>query len=1249
MHFTYPQSLPITNMRKEIVETLKNNQVVIIAGDTGSGKTTQLPKMCLELQEKTGGKIGCTQPRRIAAMTVSARVAEELDDHSNLVGYTIRFQDHTDKRTRIKFMTDGILLAEARRDKLLRQYDILIIDEAHERSLNIDFLLGHIKNIISRRKDLKIIVTSATIDTEAFAKHFNNAPVVTIPGKTYPVDVRYVPPREDEYGELENYVESSVTALSQLFDQEHADDALLFLPTEKDITTCCNLLRKKFQNFDILPLFGRLHSAEQKKIFKPGKRTKIVVATNVAETSVTVPGIRYVVDTGLARMAYYNYRAKTHSLPIQKISRASCDQRKGRCGRIGPGICIRLFEEEDYLGRDDYTIPEIKRSNLAEVVLQMLSFKLGDPFSFPFIDPPLPSAINEGYNQLLELGAIRPNRTLTAIGKQMAVLPIDPSISRIVIEAKNNNCLKEVMIIATVLAIQDPRVRPPRYEQQADEAHKQFIDDRSDFLTFLNIWNLFHTVKAATSWSRLKKFCNSHFLSFQRMREWIDLHQQMTTILQSQSNFALNSKNASYEAIHKSLAVGFLRNIALKKEGKIYTGSAGKEIMIFPGSGQFTSGSQWIIGSSFMETNRLYALNVASINPEWLEKLAGKLCKYSWSNPRYNKKLAQVVAEEKVTLFGLPIVQGRRVNYGRTSKSNKEEARIIFIQSALMEGQLTGNYDFLNHNQNLFRRWQDIENRLRTKDILISESILFSFYDENLPGSVHDRYSLNRFLKKSQSQSALFLTEEDIVDRKPEGHELADFPPSLNLGNHKFTLQYIFDPTREDDGVSVRIPLSLVESLKSEPFDWLVPGLIKEKTTFLLKSLPKRIRKHLIPLNSTVDRILDDIEMYKGSYFTAIESSIYKYFRIHIRKTEWSQEIPKHLQMRFLLIDSKGKELFNSRDFSLIASYTHHQPEQSAQPARIIKNEEIGKWQTLLTRTWEFDHLPANISLYTEHGEHSGFLYPAIIPVPEKSGVTIDFLEKQTDALKQNRAGMRYLYRLTFSDHYKALKKYCKTSFSGPSSLWLIHLSLDKTSALESLLDFILDTLFGTADGKIHTKKVFDGNIEQISRDGFFNRGKIICDEVMALLRMRREVIEEIERHEQLALQTKNHAKERYDEYREHLQEIIPEDFLEKLHFASFQHCKRYMKGLIIRISRAHSDLQKDQKKAAELTPYLHNLRVLRNKGNKHSQWCTSKIAEYETMIHEMRISLFAPELKTAVPVSSKKMKTIWQQIVDQC
>jgi ATP-dependent helicase HrpA len=1290
-----PDTLPIQNHKTEIQAALQTCQTIIIAGDTGSGKTTQLPQFCLELDPTSPKLIGCTQPRRVAAVSVAERVREEMEENygggnGGLVGYKIRFHDKTSAETRIKFMTDGVLLAETRNDPLLRKYGVIIIDEAHERSLNIDFLLGFLKNLLPKRPDLKLIITSATIDTSIFSRHFDQAPVLTIAGRTYPVTVRYAPMDDDLGAEKnsgkegaretpEDYIDHCVQTVLDLHHHNGPRDTLIFLPTERDIRTCCALLAKKAPEAVILPMFGRLQGADQRRIFQQYKQYKIVVATNVAETSITVPGIRYVVDSGLARISQYNVRAKTISLPITKVSRASCDQRKGRCGRIGPGICVRLFSEEDYLDRDEFTAPEIKRANLAEVILQMIAFHLGDPHSFPFVEPPPSNAIRDGYKLLTELGALDASGKLTKHGQIMATLPIDPCIARIIIAAQENNCLREIKVIAAALAIPDPRVRPVDREQEANAAHRQFGDHNSDFLTLLNIWNLFHDVEFQTkSWSRLKKFCASHFLSFQRMREWLDLHEQLDRLLQLRPGFIDNSSPASFAAIHQSLCTGFLRNIAIKQKDKKYLGGGGIELMIFPGStliqNQKTEkgppgvpgamgaknpinlttkesiSHQWIIAASFLETTRLYAMTVAAIDQDWLEQLGGPLCKRSWTNPRWHKKSGQVIADEKVTLFGLVIVAGRKINYGRIDLKNQAEARQLFIQSALIGGELEGHFPFLRKNLDLLEEWQATEERLRKRDIVVDEQTLHAFYEQRIPEDVYDRFTLTRFLQRQRNKQGLEMSEADILNRHPEDRELSDFPPLLTIGSLQFKLEYHFAPGAEDDGVTVRLPHDLLDTLQEPFFEWLVPGLLKEKVTLLLKGLPKNIRKFLIPLSGTVDLLLDDLDMYKGSLYQGLERSILKSFRRTVTRTDWPTELPPHLSMRFLLVDQSGREVAVGRSLAKLRE-GRHQRETSGSEAILSPQDQGIKrfWEERVCTTWDFADLPSSLPLLNPQQEICGYLFPSIKPVKDRGGVTIEFMSNQKQAFTQNRDGLNFLVQLQVAESYKVLKKYCATCLSGPSSTWLIHGLGEKGAVVNTMLSFILSSLFNTTLGPIPDREEFTKTVAQGKGQDFYGAGRLICDTIIATLRQRREVSSHIQRFAELARKTRSFTPERFSEYERLIDEILPLDFLESKELAEVQRCSREMKGLMLRIERAYVDPAKDALKASQLQPHLHNLQRLRQRERDLSPECLRELKKFQEMLAQFRIALFAPELPGGIQVSAKKLDQQWQEISKIC
>ncbi len=1248
MTFVTPETLPVAAYKDIIQAHLIEHQTVIVSGDTGCGKTTQLPKYCLELAPDSGLTIGCTQPRRIAAMSVSERVSEELGpDKGFKVGYKIRFRDRTNKTTRIKFMTDGVLLAETRHDPLLRNYSVIIIDEAHERSLNIDFLLGFLKNLLPKRPDLKLIITSATIDTQSFATHFSDAPIVHIEGRTFPVDLRYSPVDEEDEDEKKNYIDHCVQTVLDLHLHEGPGDMLVFLPTEKDIRSCCTLLNAKIDQAVILPLFGRLQAGDQKKIFLPQSKRKIVVATNVAETSITVPNIRFVVDTGLARQSFYNSRAKTNSLPIKRISRASCDQRKGRCGRVGPGLCVRLYSEEDYDSRSRYSLPEIKRSNLAEVILQMVSLKLGRPEEFPFVDVPSMGAIRDGYRLLTELGAIDDKGYLSKNGRLMAKLPIDPCISRIIIEAHGNNCLSEITIIGSALAIQDPRVRPAEKEKEADLAHKEFSHPHSDFMVLLNIWNHFHGEHdQVKSWSRLKKFCKRYFLSFQRMREWFDLHEQMSRILKQHGGFTKNKKEGSYEAIHQSLLSGFLRNIARKQKGQLYQGGGNKELMIFPGSHQFLKGGNWILAASFLETNRLYGLTVATIEPEWIELIGGNLCKYSWSNPRWQKKTGQVVCDENVSIFGLPVVSGRTANFGRRHQKNRRGAQDIFIQQALLTGHIFGKYSFLKHNLTLIEKWRKKEAMVRKRDILVDENNLYDFYRQRLPLSVYDRFTLNRFLKKKNNQTLLKMSEQDIINRRPEEKEFADYPPSLTIGSTQFKLEYNFAPGSDNDGVTIKIPVDLVDTINPLVFDWLVPGLLQEKTEYLLRKLPKQLRKQLVPINRTVESVLDDMSVRQGSYYLALENSLFKLFRISIRRSDWPNDLPSHLKMRYLVCDPSGKTVVTGREFSnLLTSLST--PVRSSGKIRPNKKDQqlIDSYTDIIFTDCEFNELPERIPLLSTGGDITGYLYPTLQPIPDRGGVKVTFEKNKARSLEQTQKGLLFLFRRNFSVEFKSLKRACSTSLSGPSSLWFINGFGNKQQAVEAVLDSILTSIFSHPITTIPSKKIFSQTVSNVKQKRFFQLGQHLLDQIMKALRKRNEVAGIISKYSDLARKSRSYDKDRFDRYDKLLHDILPHDFFNRYKLENFDDCIRYMEGLAIRIERAHISPAKDDKKAEQLTPHLGRLKSLLKQKNELSDDCLQQLDTFQIMIQEFRISLFAPELRTKFPVSAKKLKLQFNKV----
>ena len=1260
----YPDELPITAHKAEITEAIIKHKVVIISGDTGSGKTTQLPKMCLEAGRGQKKMIGCTQPRRIAAITVAERVAQELGgEYGYLVGHKIRFQDRTSKNTKIKFMTDGILLAETRSDHSLHAYDTLIIDEAHERSLNIDFLLGYAKQLLAKRKDLKVIITSATIDTEKFAAHFNNAPILEVSGRTYPVEVRYRPAEmSTDDKENNSYIDLAVQEVLSLRQQRESGDILIFMPTERDITETIELLNEELNplapgkkkgphktNLHILPLFGRLRAADQSRVFRHFTGQKIVVATNIAETSVTVPGIRYVIDTGLARISTYNLRARTTSMPVSSVSRASCDQRKGRCGRVGPGICIRLFSQEDFVNRPEFTLPEIKRSNLAEVILRMIDLKLGDPASFPFIDPPSPKAIRDGYDLLHELGALDTTGQeprLSVRGRIMALLPLDPRISRMIIEARDHNCLREIVIIASALSIQDPRIRPADAEAEADQVHAAFKVHPSDFLSYLKIWEEFNTLpftdkkkNKKKSRSQMRKFCRSHFLSYQRLREWQDIFEHVSSTLLEKKGFTLNRTPASYENIHYAILSGFLRNIGFRKTKNIYQGAQSKELMLFPGSVLFNKGGQWIMAAELVETARLYARTAANIKVDWIEPLAGSLCRYTYSNPRWEKKNGQVIANERVTLFGLVLIASRKKNYAGINESTCREARDIFIHSALIQGEVMGKYPFLEHNQRLVARFEKIEDRLRQRNVLADDYVLYKFYDTRLDPSVHDRASLNRFLKRQPDDEFLFMQEEDILIQPPEANKLSDFPEQIRLPDGiSLKLTYSFEPGKKEDGVTVNLPMDLLPHVSPEVFEWLVPGLLPEKVIFLLKGLPKNVRKKLIPIQQTAGKLTHGLKIYHGSLYRQLEELIFKHFRIKIPRSQWPsmEQLPHHLQMRYLLRDSSGKELLASRDFAdLKIDRVPEQDEESLEELRL-------KWERTNITTWDFDKLPEKIPVQDAKNKLQGFVYPAL-QLEKQGNISIRLYSDPAASRTVSRDGLLALYSMQFPKQFKLFKKGCVL----PSSLWALYEGLGSRQKLnEDLYYFVVEAIFACPNKAWPQKDEFFQLVATLRKEGLSSRAKKLTDLVLQLLKERRSTLDQISKITTIT-RTKSRSAINTNLFLDELDVIVPTDFMRKFTVEMVSSAIRYCQALQIRIERAYVSPEKDRLKAEQLAPHADKLKKI--KPRDASPACLELLQEYRNMLAEYKISLFAQEIKTLYTVSAKRLEKKWQEILSSC
>ncbi|GBU22879.1 ATP-dependent helicase [Fibrobacteres bacterium R8-0-B4] len=994
------QNLPIYEKRAEIINALRGNQAIVVAGQTGSGKTTQLPFFCLDAGRGRRGRIGCTQPRRIAATSVAARVAEQFGcPLGGRVGYKIRFAAKESADTVIKFMTDGILLAEAENDRLFRQYDTIIIDEAHERSLNIDFLLGYLRKILRDRPDLKIIISSATIDAESFSACFNNAPVIEVSGRLFPIEVLYRNPENEDGDDAagSGYVENAVTAAVDLLDYYGPGDMLVFMPTERDIRETCEklggaLLRRDVQ---ILPLFSRLTRADQEAIFNPSDRVRIIVCTNIAETSVTVPGISYVVDTGLARISRYAPRLRTNRLPIEPISRASADQRKGRCGRVQDGVCIRLYSEEDYNSREAFTLPEIKRSNLAGVILTMTAHKLGAIEDFPFIAPPSKQAVSEGYAQLKELGAIDDGKKLTRTGAEMAQLPFDPHISRMIIAAKRENALREVKIIAAALSIVDPRERPLEKQVEADAAHIKFVDKGSDFLTYVNLWDAYmkewDTLKTQGS---LRRFCKGHFLSFTRMREWHDVYRQLDETLSRMKGYEQNPAPASYDAVHRSLLTGLLANCAyLDKNGK-YKAAGGKEVLIFPGSALAKKKCDWIVCHEIVETSRVFARTVAAIKPDWLEELAADFCKRTFEAPFFDAESGCVRAVERVMLFGLPLAVKKNALY---SKAEPEAAAEIFIRDGLVEENLVCHHKFYDHNKKLKQKILSYEAKLRSRSYYKGDGAIVDFYKKRLQiaASIHD---LNKAIRAAGNDKFLYMREEDIIEESiPEAARA--YPDRVNIGNQNFALKYAFDPGNEDDGVTLALPQKVLPFIAKETIGWLIPALWPAQIKSLLQQLPRSQRKNFVPMGEAAQKLADNIvsppETYK-SFAEELSSAIKKIYGIDIDPALLdSDKTDPHLDLKIEVRDEKNDivakgrsgELFKRMNDTAVAGGIDVNTDANDITAASINTAAGSPWDGAFASyrktglvSWPDEDLNKPLDIGSNKGGFAVRGYPALVP-----------------------------------------------------------------------------------------------------------------------------------------------------------------------------------------------------------------------------------------------------------------------------
>ncbi|MBP6057718.1 MAG: ATP-dependent RNA helicase HrpA [Nitrosomonas sp.] len=1232
---TYAEDLPVNLRREEIKQAIENHQVVIICGETGSGKTTQIPKICLELKRGVHGLIGHTQPRRIAARTVAGRIAVELNSPlGQAVGYKVRFTDKVSADSYIKLMTDGILLAETQGDPLLQAYDTLIIDEAHERSLNIDFLLGYLKQLLPKRPDLKVIVTSATIDAQRFSRHFNDAPVIEVSGRLYPVEIHYRSPLADEDddsdGDLQRAIIHAVDELMAL----GSGDILVFLPGEREIRETAETLRKHsfhrfHSNIEILPLFARLSVAEQERVFQPDGARRIVLATNVAETSLTVPGIHYVIDTGLARINRYSYRNKVEQLLVEKISQASANQRAGRCGRVADGVCIRLYSEQDYQGRAEFTDPEILRSSLAAVILRMKSLKIGDVESFSFLEPPSPRMIADGYQLLAELGAVDDSRNLTDIGWRLAKFPIDPKIARMILAAKQENCLHEILIIASALSLQDPRDRPFDQQAAADNAHRRFQDERSDFLAYLKLWDFFDDLlKHKKSGKKLMAQCREHFLSYRRLREWREIHGQLH-VLMTELGFKPNETPASYDEIHRALLPGLLGNIGFKteKEGE-YLGARGIKFAIFPGSVLKKGKVKWVVAAELVETSKLYARCAAKIEPQWLERIAGNLCKKHYFDPHWEKKQAQVMVYERVTLYGLAIVAKRPVHYGSI---NPKESREIFIRSALVAGEYVTQAPFFAHNQALIHEIEELEHKARRQDVLVDEQEIFAFYDAIIPANITNGAGFEKWRKQAEQQDArLLYLNRELLMRHAAGHiNEVQFPETMTLPDGSvLPLTYRFDPGHALDGVTVCVPLPLLNRLDTRQLDYLVPGLIRDKVTWYLKALPKQIRRMLVPLPESVTAFLEQqaSTLQPVSLQDALAQFILRKTTLSVAPETWNiQDMPIHLRMNIQIVDDAGQELAMSRDLSELQIQLG-KAAQMTFVKRDAASERIGIERDQITQ-WDFGDLPVAVTFKRNDQQLTG--YPALID--QTDNVAIRLFDTPAGADNAMRLGVRRLLCLMLKEQLKQLEK----NLPGLKQATMqLTTRINPGDLKQDMLNAIIDRALLANDPLPRSESEFVAQSQ---------RAKSRLPEVATALA---GLLQQIGSEYQILMGRL--ATFRVDrvkhEVSNQLENLIYPSFLSQIAWQRLQQIPRYVKGMSLRLEKFSNNPGRDESNSLEVNAlwqhYLQRLEKHRKIG-----LMDENLDEFRWQIEELRVSLFAQELKTPQPVSVKRLQKLWESV----
>ncbi len=1220
----YPALLPVSQKRDDIAQAIAHHQVVIVAGETGSGKTTQLPKICAELGRGKYGLIGHTQPRRLAARSVANRIAEEMETElGGFVGYKVRFTDQISDQTQIKLMTDGILLAEIQNDRFLNQYDTIIIDEAHERSLNIDFILGYLKQLLPRRPDLKVIITSATIDPERFSKHFSNAPIIEVSGRTYPVEVRYRPLTGDDDSESDrDQLEGIFQAVDELCD-EGLGDILIFMNGEREIRDTADALSKRnLRDTEIVPLYARLSAGEQNKIFQPHAGRRIVLATNVAETSLTVPGIKYVIDPGTARISRYSYRTKVQRLPIEPISQASANQRKGRCGRTEEGICIRLYSEEDFLSRPEFTDPEILRTNLASVILQMTALGLGDIEAFPFVEAPDKRNIQDGVRLLEELGAINdqikdPKKRLTESGKQLARLPIDPRLARMVLEASKLGCLKEVMIIASALSIQDPRERPSDKQQSADDKHRRFNHEDSDFLTLVNLWHYIGQQQKALTSNQFRRQCKLDYLNYLRVREWQDVYTQLHQSTR-EMGFKLNDEPGSYHAVHSAILVGLLSHIGMKDQEKNeYHGARNARFNIFPASGLFKKQPKWVMSAELVETSKLWARVVAKIEPDWIEPLAKHLIKRSYSEPHWSKKNAAVMAYEKVMLYGIPIVPKRLVNYGTIDPVLSRE---IFIRSALVEGDWETKHAFFKQNHALLAEVEELEHKSRRRDILVDDEELFQFYDQRVGTEVVSGRHFDAWWKTASRKTPDLLSFEKEMLFKGDASHITDldYPNFWHQGNLKLKLSYQFEPGENSDGVTVHIPLPILNQVEPHGFDWQIPGLRHELVVSLIKSLPKTLRKNFVPAPNYADAFLARVTPFEMPLLDAMEKELRRMTGVTVLREDWKlDQLPAHLKITYRAVDHRNRKLNESCDLHELKESLKEKVQETLSQ---VADDDIEQRDL---HTWSFGELP---KVYQQ--KRGGFevrAYPAL--VDKKDSVEIKLFETEQEQLSAMRAGQRRLILLNVPSPIK----YLHANLPNKSKLGLYFNPYGKVlDLIDDCIACGVDKLIEERGGMVWEPQAFEALKEHVRAE--------LGDTVV-------EIAKQVETILTTAYNINKRLKGKVDftmafalsDVKAQIEGLIFSGFATECGWKRLPDILRYMRAIERRMEKLPVDPNKDRLHMLKIESVANKYKELLNKIPK-GMAIPDNVREIRWMLEELRVSYFAQQLGTPYPVSDKRI-----------